>query len=95
MLFHVTHVHSPETCPAHDPQRVRSTLGKVLGSAEEIGVKLIGVYAEAPGHRMYFIVETDTVEKLEDLFFPALSIGHAEIRPVTDAVALLKRKFGE
>ncbi len=43
MLFHITHVHSPETCPYHDLEKVRATFGKMLSSAESLGVKLMGV----------------------------------------------------
>lgn len=95
MLFHITHVHTPETCPAHDPEKVRATFGKILASAEEIGVKLVGAWVNGPAHTSYFVVETDAVEKLFDLFFPALGIATAEVSPVEDALALFKRRFAE
>jgi hypothetical protein len=95
MLFHVTHTHTPESCPAHDPERARETFGKVLSSAEGIGVKLIGAWVDAPAHAVYLVVEADSVEKLSELFFPALTIGHADIRPVEDALALFKKRFPE
>jgi hypothetical protein len=95
MLFHVTHVHSPESCPAHDPERARATFGKVLASAEGLGVKLIGAWVDAPAHTFYMVVDADSVEKLSDLFYPALTIGTAEITPVEDSLALLKRRFSE
>jgi hypothetical protein len=95
MLFHITHVHSPESCPAHDPERARSTFGKILTGAEQIGVKLIGAWVDAPAHTGYFVVEADTAEKLSDLLYPALTIGHAEVRPVEDSLALFKRRFAE
>jgi hypothetical protein len=95
MLFHVTHMHSPESCPAHDPERARETVGKVLGGAEGAGVKLIGTWVDAPGHTFYLVVESDSVQKLTDLFFPALTLGTADIVPVEDALALFKRRVGE
>ncbi|UCC60543.1 MAG: hypothetical protein JSV02_01575 [Dehalococcoidia bacterium] len=95
MLFHVTHVHTPESCPAHDPEKARNTFGKVLSSAEEVGVKLLGAWVDAPSHTVYLVVETDSVSKLSDLFFPALAIGSADISPVEDALALLQRRFSE
>lgn len=95
MLFHVTHVHSPESCPAEDPERARSTIGKMLSGAEEAGVKLIGAWVDAPGHAFYLVVDTDSADKLTDFFFPALTIGHAEVVPVEDALALFKRRLSE
>jgi len=38
------------------------------------------------------VVETDSVDKLTDLFYPALTMAHAEITPVEDALALFKRR---
>jgi hypothetical protein len=95
MLFHVTHVHKEELCPAHDPEKARATFGKILSSAEQIGVTLVGAWVDAPAHTVYLVVETDSVEKLSDLFYPALSVAHADIRPVEDALALFKRRFAE
>jgi len=95
MLFHVTHVHTPESCPAHDPERLRATFGKIFANAEQIGVKLVGVYVDAPAHTIYFIVEADAAEKLRDLFDPGLNIGRAEIRPIVDGLAAYKRRVGE
>ena len=95
MLFHVTHVHTPESCPAHDPVRARETMGKIIAGAEGPGIKLVGAWADAPGHAFYMVVETDSVEKLTDLFFPALTMAHAEISPVEDALALFKRRVAD
>jgi hypothetical protein len=44
---------------------------------------------------MYFVVETDSAEKIEELLAPAIEIGQAETRVVVDAVALLKRRTGQ
>ena len=48
-----------------------------------------------PSHTLYFVVETDSVEKLFQLFFPTLPIARAEVRPVEDSLALFKRRFAE
>jgi len=93
MLFHVTHVHTPETCPAHDPEKAIATFGKIMSSAEEIGVKLVGAWVDAPAHTAYFVVEADSAQQLSDLFFPALTIARADVRPVEDTLALFKRRF--
>jgi len=40
MLFHVTHVHTPETCPSDDPEKIKATFGKMLTIADELDVKV-------------------------------------------------------
>ena len=95
MLFHITHTHSPESCPYHNPEKARDTFGKVLASGKEPGVNLIGAWVDAPAHTVYFVVETDSAEKIEELLAPAIEIGQAETRVVIDAVALLKRRTGQ
>ena len=95
MLFHITHVHTPETCPYHKPEEARATFGKILSGAEQLGVELVGVWIDAPAHTAYLVVETDSAQKIEELLAPAFEIGHAETRPVQDGMALLKRRVGE
>ena len=68
MLFHITHVHTPETCPYHDPEKARETFGKMMSNAEQLGVKLVGAWLDAPAHTVYLVVETDSVQKIEGLF---------------------------
>ena len=93
MLFYVTHVHKEELCPAHRPEKARATFGKILSSAEQNVVTLVRAWVDGPAHTVYLVVDTDSVEKLSDLFYPALSVAHADIRPVEDALALFKRRF--
>lgn len=91
MLFHVTHKHTAQTCPADDKEKVKNTWGKVLKSADEVGVKLISAYVDAPAHTVFLVLDADSPEKLEKFFFPVLKIGHGDIRPVTDAMETVKR----
>ena len=88
MLFHATHRHSHETCPAHMPEK-RALFTKVVASADDIGVKIIGSYADAPGHTVYMIIEADTALQIAQLFDPILDLGDTEIKPVADTIKLL------
>ncbi len=94
MLFHITHVHTPETCPYHDPEKARATFGKILRGTERLGVKLVGAWVDAPAHTVYIVVETDSAQKLEELLAPGLEIGYAETSAVQDALEILKRRSG-
>ena len=92
MLFHITHVHTPEACPYHNPEKARATFGKMLGSVEHLGVKLVDIWVGAPAHTSYIVVETDSAQKIEELLGPAYEIGHAETRVVQDGRSLLQRR---
>ena len=91
MLFHITHVHTPETCPYGNPEKAQETFGKMMSNAEQLGVKLVGAWVDAPAHTVYLVVETDSVQKLEELLAPGMKMAHAETRAVSDAAAVLKR----
>ena len=98
LLFHVKHIHTYETCPArHSPEMVAKTFGTV-GSpehAKKVGVKVLGMYADASAHMTYFILEADSAEKVNAFLFPIVMIGTAEITPVTDLAEEVKRKLKE
>jgi hypothetical protein len=91
MLFHVIHSHTAELCPAGNKELVKNTWGKVFSSAESVGVKIIGSYVNAPSHTLFFIIDTDSVEKIERFFEPVLKMGETEITPVTSALDTIKR----
>jgi len=94
MLFHITHVHAPETCPYNNPEKARATFGKIMANAEQLGVKLVGAWVDAPAHTAYFVIETDSAQKIEEFLAPAFEIGRAETRVVADTLAILKRRLG-
>ena len=95
MLFHITHTHTWESCPVHDPEKVKNTFGKTISNIDKVGVKMVGLYTDPPGHTVYMIVESDTIEKLEILLDPIIDLGHIEIRPVSDGLATLNRRTEE
>ncbi len=90
MLFHITHQHSEDTCPAHDADRMAATFGKMTAAIKETGIEVRGFYANAPAHRVYMVVDADNIEVLNKVLYPVLTIGTAEIEPVADAVATAK-----
>jgi len=88
MLFHATHKHSYQTCHAHDDEK-KSKVMESLKSAEEIGVKVHGVYVDPPGHIAYYNLEADTMEQVVQFFDPLLELGDTDIKPVMDLQAAL------
>ena len=95
MLFHVTHVHTPETCPGHDPEQVKATFGQLMANVEEEGVDLIGAWVDVTAHTFFMILDADDAGQLFRVLDPALTIATADISPVMDAAAALKERSGE
>jgi hypothetical protein len=91
MLFHVTHVHTVETCPSNDPERIKATFGKMLENADELGVKIHSMYSNNIAHKMYMVVETDSAESISKMMDPTLKIATAEVSPIVDAHAVMSR----
>jgi hypothetical protein len=91
MLFHVTHVHTPETCPSDDPAKIKATFGKMLSIAEELDVKVHSLYSNNIAHTMYMVVESDSAESISQMFDPTLKIANAEISPIVDAHSVMNR----
>lgn len=87
VVFHITHKHTPETCPVGDPELVHNTWGKVFEIAEQSDVKIHGAWTVPEAHTAYLIVETDSAEAIAAIMRPVMKIGVAQISPVTDARA--------
>ncbi len=95
MLFHVTHVHTHETCPAHEPEIVKSTFGRMMAEIGDSGVDLIGAWVDITAHTVYMIVDANDASALFKAFDPILTLGTAQISPVIDAATALKERGGE
>jgi hypothetical protein len=78
MLFHITQVHTPETCP------------KGEGGSESLfdptvpGIRLIGRYGANAQHTLFFIVEADDVTAIHKFLFPGFKRCTATITPVSE-----------
>ena len=78
MLFHVEQVHTPENCPYG---RGGST---TLFDATVAGVKVMGAYGSFVGHTMYYLVEADNLDALNQFLVPGMktcSATSTEVAP--------------
>ena len=78
MLFHVTHTHGYTTCMAHD-EKGKAKFSQTISKAEESGVKVHGVYADPPGHQIFLVVETDTMEQLVKFLDPVIAVSYTHL----------------
>ena len=59
----------------------------MLARADGAGVKVISALGARPQHCVYFVLETDDVEKLNDFLEPVLSWVKCGRTPVRDNLA--------
>lgn len=81
MLFHVTHTHAYTTCMAHD-EKGKAKFSQTISNAEKLDVKVHGVYADPPGHKIFIVIETNTMEQIVKFLDPIIDFGDYDIRPV-------------
>ena len=78
MLFHVTQVHRPESCP-RDQGGSNS-----LYDATVDGVTLLGRYGANAQHTLFYIVEAEDVTALHRFLWPGFSTCTSTITPVSE-----------
>lgn len=65
-------MHTLKACPYCNPEKARDTFGKMMSSVERLGVKLLGAWVDDPAHTVYLGVETDFLQKIEELLAPII-----------------------
>lgn len=91
MLFHVTHTHSWEACPYHDPDRARETFGKALAGIAGSDVELVGAWVDAPAHTTFLVLDAESAVQIEEALAPVIDIGWAQTRPIVSFADVLSR----
>jgi hypothetical protein len=78
VLFHITQVHSPDSCP-RDAGGSNS-----LYDATVAGLTLIGRYGVNAQHTLFYIVDTDDVTALQKFLWPGFRTCTSTITPVSE-----------
>jgi hypothetical protein len=84
MLFHVTHRHTEATCPYNNDEVREATFGRVVPAIGDAGVRLIGAWTDPASHQMFFVLEAERFEDLQQALEPIIDQGTADIRPVRE-----------
>lgn len=87
MLFMVTHTHTL-SADAVDESARRAALRRVLATASQAGVVVRGMYANAPAHKVYTLLEASNAEQIAAVFDPIREYGTIESAPVSDLLEL-------
>ena len=77
MLFHITQTHSAELCPKDEGG------SKVLYNPKVEGLKLLAMYGAFPEHIIYYIVEAEKIEAVEEFLMPGFKRCTSKITPVS------------
>ena len=91
-LYFVRHQHSPETCPAKDPEMGQMLLQHLTkGTARKFGVDLIGDAVLDGLHTLVVIAEAEDPEYLQNYMQPFAQAGSVEIVPASTCEAVVAR----
>lgn len=91
-LYFVRHQHTPETCPAKNPE-MGDMLLKHLSprNALKMGVAIQGDAVLNGQHTLVMIVESDSPEKIEQYMQPFKMAGPVEVIPASTCEAVVER----
>lgn len=78
MIFHITQVHTPETCPLGQGG------SNSLFNPKVKGVKVIGRYGANSEHTLFYIVEADDWNALQQFLLPGFKRATCTITPVSE-----------
>ncbi len=92
-LYFVRHQHSPETCPAKDPQMGQMLLQHLTkANARKFGVDLIGDAVLDGQHTLVLIAEVEDKEYLQNFMQPFAQAGSVEIHLASTCEAVVARQ---
>ena len=78
VLFHITQVHSPESCPRDEGG------SNSLYNPNVPGIRLIGRYGANAQHTLFFVVEADDVDAIHKFLWPGFKRCTSTITPVSE-----------
>jgi uncharacterized protein with GYD domain len=92
-LYVVRHQHSPETCPARDPQMGQMLVQHVdKQNALKFGVDILSDAVIDGQHTFVLIVESDDRHNIENFMQPFAQAGSVEILPASTCEAVVERQ---
>ncbi len=92
-LYFVRHQHSPETCPAKDPQMGQMLLQHLTQTnARKFGVDLLGDAVLDGQHTLVLIAEAEDKEYIQNFMQPFAMAGSVEIVPASTCEAVVARQ---
>jgi hypothetical protein len=92
-LYFVRHQHTPETCPAKNPEMGQMLLGHLSRmNARKYGVDLQGEAVLDGQHTLNLIMEARDKDSVEKFMQPFTMAGSVEITPASSCEAVVARE---
>ena len=92
-LYFVRHQHSPENCPARDPEMAQGLLQHLdHTNARKFGIELHGEAVLDSQHTLVLIAETEDASFLHDFMTPFRMAGSVEILTASTCEAVVARQ---
>ena len=91
-LYFVRHQHTPETCPARDPNMGAMLLSHLSPrNAGKYGLNIFGDAVLDGQHTLVLIVDAPGVEQIESFMQPFKMAGSVEITPASTCESVVER----
>ena len=81
MLFMVTHTHDYQTCGTHIPE-ISGILRELTKNKPENRIQIVSAYGNRLVHKLFMVIEADSMEDIDAHFDPVLEIGNYDIVPI-------------
>ena len=78
MIFHITQIHTPETCPKDEGG------SKILYNPNVEGLTLKGMYGAFSEHIVYYVVEADSLSAVNKFLDPGWKRCTSKVTPVNE-----------
>ena len=92
-LFVARHQHSPENCPAKDPQMGEMLLQHLAGpSAAKAGISINGEAVVNDEHTLYLILDAETQRSVQEFMSPFSMAGSVDIYPASSCSDVVGRR---
>jgi ribosomal protein L7Ae-like RNA K-turn-binding protein len=92
-LYFVRHQHTPETCPARDPEMGQMLLQHLTKTnARKFGIDLLADAVLDGQHTLVLIAESEDPQYLRDYMQPFAQAGSVEISSASTCEAVVERR---
>ncbi len=91
-LFIVVAKHSPESCPAGNPEMGKMLLSHIRqDSASKFGINIQATAGAESQHTLHLIMEAEDSQKVDDFMAPFAQMGSVEVTPGIACEAIVAR----
>jgi hypothetical protein len=84
MLFMITQVHAPESCP------IEAGGSSVLYNPKAKGIKVQAMYGAYPQHIIWYVVEADSAQAVQEFLTPGFLRCTSTVTPIS-SVSMVKK----